>query len=133
MHYRLRYSLDFDLKIRSGQGWSVILMKKNFLTSYPPLENSTTCIAIIQVQIIHKSKLAYAHFAPYIIWPTFVVNFTHLHSIALKIKRMVSFKIFLNRAMWVKLFRGIWKLFFSSQGLFHVLFSTWVLFSMCIS
>ena len=32
MHYRLRYSLDFDLKIRSGQGWILFITAASGLT-----------------------------------------------------------------------------------------------------
>ena len=35
MHYRVRYSLDFDLKIRSGQVWYLsLLANKNRIIEY---------------------------------------------------------------------------------------------------
>ena len=34
MHYRVRYLLDFDLKLRSGQGWCIISISLSSPTQF---------------------------------------------------------------------------------------------------
>ena len=40
MHYRVRYSLDFDPKIRSGQVWDMYWFGSFFLYKWDQIENN---------------------------------------------------------------------------------------------